>query len=1464
MATSNNSQSTSRRKFIRNISITGIGAAGVAVFLDKFTRVFEGDTPYIRNCIEQSFRLTDHRSLLNLEYYFINCHYHIRKKKIIALYGPHENFMIVRLPQQHIAETSFTPTEATAASYIRAATYISGYSYLVFRILFPQHSFFKRLGTLEDGEVTDVHMGREDLLDWGCEEKFRLVVRQDLAVPIFETENIRRTINKSIIEKDNHYPFQQVPVDSDKLGSQSYRDSLSNDSLRINKIPKVYGDPVTAIELPWRLIISPKLPDSRKYKFKWEIPDTYTGNTDRHLLWTATLSITERTDSDYQTLKAHEQKEKENTSNAGSTILNEAISQLEIMILGSPDYRDGKGNISNKVLDKVLPQTWHRDNLVALYIKLRLLARTDKIVFSPFGATASFHLKNNDIEEGLRKGIEVLEWNHVISFGQDEKVEVATLFLEAEFGHKMVYIKTTQRQLIKGVYALIKRDYLMPLDISKDFSNHVTQVNTGADKNGINSRFGSPFKKITFLEAKPKQLLPEGLVFNRKDITYSETYFAFEAIDWHDQVINFNKKINSLPIGASIDDSGNGTAFKDLISDNKSQDVKRNIPETEKIVFKPAASILSSTTGNANTADLDNLIKKGKSLAGSFEQSISKIFSGLPVTDLDRVREKVEEAIEISKSKLVPEILDPTMLYKKLTEKYLAFNNRLERNFQILIESWSRQELIIYNDIQAFHEKVVKGLDIVNKDFFDFLKENEGAEFDNLLKTFKELKNLDTANVFYLRCKGLAAMWKQQVLDRYTRDPQINQLLDDFGKLNSKEEIVNSLLNAIITESPAIAEILKDIATIKSKIPAAAAELLTGLRQNIKDRIDSYREVEELVKKIPNIIMLKRQKIGYAIKQAISKEKQEIIDRATNAAKKSLSELESEYIIFKGKLREAEMQAFDFFHEHAIIPEVQQAKVYVSSLNRLLSDEIPININYAREYLDNQFKDLEFEAKENAAMLFAEVQQSSRDQVSGLVRKLGEKMPGMNVELPIHYLTYLQNPRAADTAVLKELGYSIKDLEMIKEASKDLVFIGEGVKNAIKTVQDLENVDPKAYFKKLGAKLFGSIGLEDILGVGFDLPRVTELPDRIIYQFSTDRFKEAQLAFVAFKPGAGRGEPTKLDLFISKSLIKANEFYAYTKLNNFSVSVVIGGTEVITILFDSFKISQTPGNPKKTDISISDIKMGGVLEFISEIAKKFQAPGNGMLIKPGPRQLDLSYGITLPNISAPAFNLKNLQLNIGVNIPYDPSSVRPISFTAGLNSFNNKFLISAGIYGGRGHIQLRATPKGVEMIDMAMEMGAYAGLDLGIGKGEVFLFFGIWFMCGRDPDSGENMVKAVAYVLAAGSAVVLGFISIGVRVMISLTYIKRGKMSLMFGEAIVTYSVKIAFFKKEFSIRYYKEIAGSGEGNQSSGTNTQLAFIGGVLSGEKKKTEGEEKKEFEEVFENNAVLNTYIDCFTLN
>ena len=129
----------------------------------------------------------------------------------------------------------------------------------------------------------------------------------------------------------------------------------------------------------------------------------------------------------------------------------------------------------------------------------------------------------------------------------------------------------------------------------------------------------------------------------------------------------------------------------------------------------------------------------------------------------------------------------------------------------------------------------------------------------------------------------------------------------------------------------------------------------------------------------------------------------------------------------------------------------------------------------------------------------------------------------------------------------------------------------------------------------------------------------------------------------------------------------------------------------------------------------------------------------------------------------------------------------------------SKFVISAGIYAGFGYFGIVCEPKkGVVVLDIALEAGAYAGLSMGPISGFVKLAFG--FRYTKD----ESNVRLEGYVVAEGQLSVW-ILQISARIYLGVTSVN----SYVEGQCTVTYSAKLGFIQHTFSGTFKKHIAGA-------------------------------------------------------
>ena len=1058
--------------------------------------------------IDHAFRLCKWQHLLHLEFYFVNVSL---QNNILLPKGKGRSFMIVRLPQQHIAEQSYDSKGEELPSDLfnnwTAVTRIAGYSFVAFRI------FLDKDEEQEEGMVVT----EKNLLDWNNPARYSLQIQpRGFDTPFFDESDTANT-----------YPlaYQEIQLTEEEI---HYKYSPYN-------FPAVNGDPTSLFEIPWRMLMSPKLPDQDRFEFHWEFPLLQQEN--KYSIWTTSLIL----------------REKGNFSKAAV----DGIPKIELMMAGSPDYRQANQNADDIFIKddripgkgRILPDANHRRKLVDLYIQYKLTTRTDKLTFSPLGVSTFLAFKNERIKDTLETN-DLESWSQLISFGRDEKVEVVNVILEKETGMKMLHVRTSKRVTRHGTFYLDYREYIMPLEESKDYQAHKSLKTTSNTKNVTSkidaNKFRSPFKKISFLEKKPKRIV---------SLTETEVY--------------------------------DGSKFQKLA---------------------------------------------GQELQGFYFPQV-RLASG--------------------------EVKDLT--------------------FEFIGTDWHDNEIRFNKNIQAITSEVNK---------------------------FK------------------------------TESDSLVTMADNF--FNKAE---NSLRNTILFD---------------------------------------------------------RKKIGYAVKETVN-----------DITKNVPSTLPTISLLMQGQLKDLD-GAIDFFNEFASIPQLAEAEVYVEAVTKLVGKDLPIKIQYARDYLESQINDRltegvghlrELVTLGNEAKVFAEVLPNSQDTLKGVIRNMANEMGGfVNPELPVEYLTYLKDPKRIPPELLDNLT-SIDGIELdrVQDTYNDILLISEAVR---KQWKETRQILPSDYFKELDAKILGSISLAEILGTDFETPRLTSLPDKAVYNFITDKIYNLDGQVVKFY---ARNPKTTLQIYFEKSTKDLLKYTTFTRLANFAIGINIASVEALKINFSEFKISSSNTQPKKTEVNIDRVEFGGALKFLSDLAAKINLPGNGLRILPSPQRIEIGYTFALPSIASPSFNFSNLKFDIGLKIPLpSPASteIEPIAVAFSINAPDDKFLITIGIFGGRGHFLIETTTKGLRRVEASLEFGGYFGINLGIASGHVFLFAGIYYQY----EETGNMTVA-AYLICGGGVTVFGFISVYVNFVMTLLYQSAG--NYFEGSAAVKYSIKIGFFKKSFTLSYRKRFSGN-------------------------------------------------------
>lgn len=335
----------------------------------------------------------------------------------------------------------------------------------------------------------------------------------------------------------------------------------------------------------------------------------------------------------------------------------------------------------------------------------------------------------------------------------------------------------------------------------------------------------------------------------------------------------------------------------------------------------------------------------------------------------------------------------------------------------------------------------------------------------------------------------------------------------------------------------------------------------------------------------------------------------------------------------------------------------------------------------------------------------------------------------------------------------------------------------------------------------------------------FTTPKTEEFK----YQWETGNFKTANLGILKFSPQSN--PPTRLKADV-RTIVHINplnfpnvidkiDTYAENSLTNFSL------TFLSALTVDFAHLNFVTGSSVKTNmnVSIRDVKFDGALSFVQKLEELMGGLGDGFSLSIQPSSVGIGYTSPVFSISTPGFVFSNISISVMLQIFFDR---RPMELTFMLAKPEAKATIAAGIYGGGFYCALTAQPKnGLKSIEMALEMGALLGIQLGPIKGEVRFMIGLFF---RKDDTG---------VILEGYFIAEGVLSVWIiNVSARLYMYVRSQNSCVTGGCKATYSAKLGLIKKSFSGSYSKKLAGAESKRSSKEQNALLKLTNEFINTE--------------------------------
>lgn len=243
-----------------------------------------------------------------------------------------------------------------------------------------------------------------------------------------------------------------------------------------------------------------------------------------------------------------------------------------------------------------------------------------------------------------------------------------------------------------------------------------------------------------------------------------------------------------------------------------------------------------------------------------------------------------------------------------------------------------------------------------------------------------------------------------------------------------------------------------------------------------------------------------------------------------------------------------------------------------------------------------------------------------------------------------------------------------------------------------------------------------------------------------------------------------------------------------------------GGAGLMRLKFRRIGFRAGSAGKPEVDVVFGGIAFLGPLGFVDRLREMIPFDGfsDPPYVDVAPDGVRAGFDLALPNVSVGVFSLENIALGADARVPFLGDAL-----TVGFSfcSKDRPFRLTVMCVGGGGWLSLRASPKGLVLLELGLEACASLSIDLGVASGSVSISVGVYLRL--EGDKG----LLTAYFRIRGEVDVLGLISASITLELSLTYhFDTGKL---IGRASLVVEIEILFFSASVEISVERRLAGS-------------------------------------------------------
>ncbi len=247
-------------------------------------------------------------------------------------------------------------------------------------------------------------------------------------------------------------------------------------------------------------------------------------------------------------------------------------------------------------------------------------------------------------------------------------------------------------------------------------------------------------------------------------------------------------------------------------------------------------------------------------------------------------------------------------------------------------------------------------------------------------------------------------------------------------------------------------------------------------------------------------------------------------------------------------------------------------------------------------------------------------------------------------------------------------------------------------------------------------------------------------------------------------------------------------------LSNFSINL-IGNPSFVVVTINSLKFTSHNGSSPDCRIDIKAVDFGRDMSFVKSLAAALN-PSKGPFIELSDGAIKAGFRFAVDSLPSAGMTVMGLAIEVAVALPFNGD---PVRCEFGISDQQHPFLLSFGIYGGGGFLQLQLGLDGVQLLQGALEFGLVSSISIGPLRGDGFIVGGIYFRIAR------NDARVCGFVHAHGHMDIFGIVSLDVDLYVGVCY----NNGVVTGTATFSIHVSILFFSEDFSLQASYTFGGS-------------------------------------------------------